>query len=489
MEMKKVLWSLLLSTLVFTGCNNNDDNSEWGNNDLAVTFSSSIEGLVKSKAAGNSWGINDAAGIFMKKAGQELSDASIVGGATNRKYQTFNGDGNFSPAAGETIYYPEDGSNVDFVAYYPHSTSVNDYNYAVDVSTQTVQEAIDLMYANNATNLNKSTGKANLNFSHCLSKIILNVKAGDGIGSLDGLGVTLKGMKTTASFALADGTLTIHDDSETDIVAKNTTITDGVTVEAIILPVDGLNGGSIVFSLPNGSYNWTIPAGQRYEKGRKYTYSVELKNSGGDQGVVVGASITDWTDVPSGNINVDFGDGGTTPDPEPATQTIFEETFENGDASAKPLISAYTGWDNGTPIVFSDSYGKSSVRNLSSTTGTNNPGNNVWIPKTGDASLKIEGINTTGYTNIKLSYKQLANVYSAGESTDLNTLQVKWNGVSLTVPSKVVSAPDAKNMFFTMEIETVLTDGGDSNTLEFYAPQADNAYGFRVDDIKIVGDK
>lgn len=579
---------MLLLSLFFVACDNDDDIRT--DNGLTVKFSSSIDGLIPSRAVGSGWESNDAIGVYMLKTGQALSEANIVDGAANREYVTASGDGNFAPAVGQTILYPADGSSVDFIAYYPYAT-IAAYQYAVNVENQTSQPDIDLLYANNAKGLNKDNTAASLTFSHQLVKMVFNIKAGSGISSLDGLNITLNGMKTRASFALADGTLAVDNASGKELTVKMSPAVEGMVGEAIILPVNALNDGNIVFTLPMGAYKWNIPAGQEYAKGKKYTYDVELTNSGGGITASISATIEDWVDAPRQNINIDFGNttpgdgtkenpysvnqaltltqdgvwvggyisgveetrsaytvktnillagtagetdrskcvlvqltegsdiqkalnlvdhpdlegkfvkvlgnvangiivnvteqvGGITSDPQ--TQVIFTEKFDGTDLSggSKVKIGSYTGFDNGTGLVFSDEYGTADVRYLKSTAN-----NNVWFPASKDASLKISGINTAGYTNIKLTYEAAANVFNAGASINLNTLKVYWNDQELTVPGKVVSKDNNEaNVFFEMVISSGMSASANAE-LKFVALGSENDMGLRLDNIKLVGDK
>lgn len=588
MKIKNILGMMLLLSLFFVACDNDDDIRT--DNGLTVKFSSSIDGLIPSRAIGSGWESNDAIGVYMLKAGQALSEANIVDGAANREYVTASGDGNFAPAVGQTILYPADGSSVDFIAYYPYAT-IAAYQYAVNVENQTSQPDIDLLYANNAKGLNKDNTAASLIFSHQLAKMVFNIKAGSGISSLEGLNITLNGMKTQASFALADGTLAVDNASGKELTVKMSPAVEGVVGEAIILPVNALNDGNIVFTLPMGAYKWNIPAGQEYAKGKKYTYDVELTNSGGGITASISATIEDWVDAPRQNINIDFGNttsgdgtkenpysvnqaltltqdgvwvggyisgveetrsaytvktnillagtagetdrskcvlvqltdgsdiqkalnlvdhpdlegkfvkvlgnvangiianvteqvGGITSDPQ--TQIIFTEKFDGTDLSggSKVKIGSYTGFDNGTGLVFSDEYGTADVRYLKSTAN-----NNVWFPASKDASLKISGINTAGYTNIKLTYEAAANVFNAGASINLNTLKVYWNDQELTVPGKVVSKDNNEaNVFFEMVISSGMSASANAE-LKFVALGAENDMGLRLDNIKLVGDK
>jgi len=233
----------------------------------AVTFSSTISNQVTTKAAGANWESNDAIGVFMK-TGSGLSNAL----ASNKQYVTTSGDGNFSASSTtEEINYPADGSNVDFIAYYPYQTTITNNIYPVNVADQTQQNKIDLLYANNVTGANKNKPNAQLQFSHKLSKVELTVAAGTGVSSLTGLTVTYNGFNTTANFDLATGTLAAGA-NPTAIKAKTTAGTSTTFAEAILLPVTSVAGAKVEFKIGNETYTWTLPSSTTYEAGKQLQY-------------------------------------------------------------------------------------------------------------------------------------------------------------------------------------------------------------------------
>lgn len=140
-------------------------------------------------------------------------------------------------APGNGIYLPESG-NVDFIAYYPYTTSVSGNKLAVNVSDQSNPAAIDLIYSNGTKGVAATTATTiSLGFTHQLTKVTLNVTKDETIETLNGLGVNIKGISTEGEFNLADGTLTAtagtnNKDVAMYIDAQGTT----ATATAIILP-------------------------------------------------------------------------------------------------------------------------------------------------------------------------------------------------------------------------------------------------------------
>lgn len=303
MKQTKFILAGAVAALTLSSCSNNlDDNSSWGSDSQNVKFSSYIEGQKTVKASGTTWTTGDKVGIFMKKAGADLGAAT----AANKQFIADDRGNLTAAAADQALVYPEGA--VDFVAYYPYTASVTENKVAVDVKDQTKPEAIDLLYSNNATNVTASANAVNLGFKHQLATIRLNIKA-QGIASTTGLTATLTGSKTAGSFNLADGSLAVTDASAADIAF--TVNAAGTQAEAIVLPQNAanvkvkftLNGKTVEQALPAASATWAA--------GNRYAIDVTLKGeSTGEIYVNFGqATITDWTDVPGGNINVDFNGG------------------------------------------------------------------------------------------------------------------------------------------------------------------------------------
>ena len=327
MKLGKFLFTGSLSLFALAACVSNDDKSEWNDGSQAINFTSSIQGL-NTRAANAEWTAGDKVGIFMKAANGDLSAATAA-----NKLHTTDKNGNLTASNAENaLYYPTDGSSVDFVAYYPYVISLPGNTYKVDVTTQTDKPAIDLLYSNNAKGFAKgASGSPQLTFTHMLSQIVFNIEKDATIPTLDGLKVTFKGMNTKADFTLADGKLinagTVAD--ITSLMAEGAT-----TITTIVLPATTLSDIKVVFDLNGKSYTADYPQ-TVLDAGRKYVHKVKLSDSNGQPVIVMeAATITDWIEVPGGDIDVDFGGGVTPPEPiegvEVTTDKPYNETFADG---------------------------------------------------------------------------------------------------------------------------------------------------------------
>ena len=324
MKISNLLYMGALSTLALMSCTNNDDNSEWYGSE-GIVFTTAIQ----SRVSGNTWNANDEVGIYMMNAGSGIEAAT----AQNKKYiaQT---NGTLTAAPGNGIYLPESG-NVDFIAYYPYTTSVSGNKLAVNVSDQSNPAAIDLIYSNGTKGVAAPTATTiSLGFTHQLTKVTLNVTKDETIETLNGLGVNIKGVSTEGEFNLADGTLTAtagtnNKDVAMYIDAQGTT----ATATAIILPTAASTDQTslnLTFNLNGQSFTHTISDASIFEKGTNVSFNANLSINNGKPVVTVGnATISNWTEKPGGDINVDF-DGGTQPGGE---TVVLDESFATGQGS------------------------------------------------------------------------------------------------------------------------------------------------------------
>lgn len=259
---KNTYFSVILATMVaMASC---DKNNDVENETLEVKFTSGITATPQTRVAtdndGNStWNVDDPIGIYMVAKGT----TDVAENVANIPYKatTAAASTTFTPSGATTIYYPvNEPAKVDFIAYHPYKTAITDWDYPVDVSIQTSQTAIDLMYAratNSSTGYDKRSGNVNFAFTHKLVKLIVNVEKGDGVtGTVSE--VKIHGMNTTANFDL---------EGEEGLTGKGgvAEITPfaapaGSKYEAILLPTDGNLDAShtMTFKVGDETYTWAM---------------------------------------------------------------------------------------------------------------------------------------------------------------------------------------------------------------------------------------
>lgn len=291
----RFLSTVAIAALLFASCSN-DDTPEV--NDGRVKFTSGItttpQTRVATDNAGNStWNIDDPIGIYMVANGT----TTIAESAGNIPYKatTAAASTSFAPSGATTIYYPVNTpAKVDFIAYHPYKSSVTNWVYPVDVSTQTSQTGIDLMYAATATTsptgYDKTTTNVDFTFDHQLVKLIFNVSTGAGVtGTVSAVSIT--GMNTSARFDLT-GVAGLTDLGTPQAITPYAA-TAGTKFEAILLPAAALStANTVTFTIGNETYTWAMSNEiASLIAGSIYVYNITLTK----YAVNATGSINKWT--------------------------------------------------------------------------------------------------------------------------------------------------------------------------------------------------
>ena len=299
---------MVAALLLLAGCSNDNEGAATpeGDGRVALEVSSGIE----SRAYDNKWESDDAIGIYMLKTGT----ATISEGAENRRYFTADGGSAFTATTEQTIYFPLDGSKVDFIAYYPYQKNLTNGAFTLDISTQTDLSAIDLMTAGTknteAEPLDKNHYKVHFKFAHRLTKLELNIGTGRGITTEDlkGLKVEVTKQRTSGSYDPQFETFGV--DSEPVQTVELNTNAGGTLAQAILLPTtaaDGINPivtrREFLFTLKSTGevFRWSVPDDKSFERGDKNIYNITINRSG----VEVTATIEKWNEVDNGEIEAE----------------------------------------------------------------------------------------------------------------------------------------------------------------------------------------
>lgn len=294
-----------IAALTLAACSNNENEpTDRTDGPVPVEFRASV-GVTETRAIDQTWSQADAIGIFMVKAGESFVPEHISEGAENIRYvvDATSTPGAFKPD-GTTIYYPMDDSKVDFYAFCPQRSVTKEettmhYLYAINVATQTDQEALDLLYSNDVKGKKKTDKTAALTFNHQLCKVILTVEPGKGVsvGDMSGLTVKVNAQNPTATFDLTAGALKTDAANSADIILFKKA--DTYIYEAILLP-DVATSRTFEFNLNNGHdapFTWVME--KALTAGNKYTYTVKLNRTG----VEVTGEIKAWDEQTGGTVD------------------------------------------------------------------------------------------------------------------------------------------------------------------------------------------
>lgn len=290
--------ALLSAALLVAGCGSDGDVPADGTERVALRVTSGIS----TRAADNWWTAGDAIGIYML-------NGEAVDTYANSKYITEAGgtSGEFLAAdAAEAIFLPTDGTERDFVAYYPYSGSLtaDDSAYAINLSDQSSQEAIDLMAADVVGGKSRTDSEVSFVFAHKLAKIEVAVRPGDDVVAADLVGMTVKltGQHVEGTYDVTAGGEVVPSSATEAITLL--TADDGTSAEGIVFPSTDFSGMELTFSTQEiGDYSWALSSSYRatqFEAGKRYKYTITVNKTA----LEVTATITDWAE---GNGQGDSG--------------------------------------------------------------------------------------------------------------------------------------------------------------------------------------
>lgn len=405
MKLKNALYAgVLMSVALFASCTSDDnDGVQLGGN--GIQFSASIKGQtdVTTRAHDASWDENDQIGIFATNAGASAFTASNV------QYKT-SANGNLL-AVGQPVSFKDATTKADFKAYYPYTAQAANGVVPVNVANQSNQAAIDLLYSNDATGKSAADAKVDLTFSHQLVKLALSIKAEDGV-DVKGLALKVGGTSVSGSFDIAKGALT-QDAAKQDVALK--VAADNSAAEGIILPAASLNGVTLSVSNAAGTTKTVDLSALKtaegaaitsFAAGSKYIFAVNLSKGTTPTDFTVkfgSASIKDWTTVPGGDINIDFGgEGGETPSYEtvafPYTEAFSADMgkFKIEDKAKPSELASVWSVDTKYGYVKATAYDSSSKNNYAT-----------------ESMLVSPVIDMTSANNPVLTFSQAVNYFTS----------------------------------------------------------------------------
>lgn len=280
---------LLAAGLTITSCSDNGEKTE-NSDKVPVAVSAGRH----TRASYTSWDEGDHIGLTMFKS--DCDD--IEDGCHNRKYTTTNGDGTFTAHTGHTMYYPHDGSSVDFVGYYPHCESVGyDHLCVIDISDQSHLPSIDLMTSNRFCGASKNKPTITIDFTHRLTKLLFNLELEDRTQERTVKSLVIKGMNTVGDFHLLTNSFENGTRTPADITVpvKSVAGTGIATATAIILPRGKGSGVSFVITLDDDTkYEVAMKESIELKMTTKYTFTITLRDK--ETPPVVSATIAPWED-------------------------------------------------------------------------------------------------------------------------------------------------------------------------------------------------
>ena len=343
----RIISGLLLSMALFSCVRENNQPTVDGDR-VAVEFQM---GITTTRAHDGQWDANDDVGLTMIAQGTQ----SIIEDVYNYDYYTPSEAGIFqSRNQNKTIYFPQNGSNVTFKAYYPYIPALSrDMFIPVNVRNQTSLPQIDLMTADHLSGFSKKDRIVHLNFHHRLSKMIFKLSklAGQEAIELDDVTVTIGGMYTEGSYDLLNEKLTVNPDTGAAITFPYRN--DPADRYGIVLPRPAGTGVTFTFRTSNGSeYVAAMDKDLALDPGYKYTFYVTLQETE----ALITADIEPWIDGPTTYYDA-LQIGGEMGSNEGALEGDVMKVYLQGESGFGLLENyTYTGsaWNPDSPVYWEE---------------------------------------------------------------------------------------------------------------------------------------
>ena len=263
---KLMMYKYIILTMavgLLTACSRDNDELNPTKTDEPVPLSivASI-GEPITRAAETAWSAGDNIGVYVTQQNTTTAYTDMNGKeASNLKF-TFSDGTNYETygntyrlfTSGTKIYLSE--NSVDVYGYYPYvSTTSNPEAIDIDLSDQTSQENIDFMKARKG-NVNNGTSAIELLFKHRLTKLVFNLKQGEGLLPNELVDATYLGMKVKDLYYKATYNIFAEDNAAPFAINTGSGITDIIPAKAAAAPTGYVRTYEAIV-LPN--YTGTYP--------------------------------------------------------------------------------------------------------------------------------------------------------------------------------------------------------------------------------------
>ena len=293
MKMKKIFFfaALAAATVSMTSCNSDDETIDNTPVEIRLSSANLASRSVAQDLQLTQFENNEKIGVFINENG--VSSTTYP----QPLEHTANGSGGMTPLAPQ--YFPQSGNGVDIHAFYPYSAAndlgtIESFTIAANQSTNANYKASDLMYGTPTSNpVARTSSAVQLTFEHLLSKVNIELRAGNGNPTLVGSTVKLKGIKPETTFDPSNGDITTADGAATDITVMATDAT--LKGSAIIVPQTLAAGAAFIeVTLPDGGVlTYSLPAQTEFEGKKQYDYEIRVNLTG----LTVTSTITPWSPV------------------------------------------------------------------------------------------------------------------------------------------------------------------------------------------------
>ena len=242
-----------------------------------MTFTTTVQGLTETRATvDNTWAGTEEVAVKVKDEVKKYK-------ADNSGNLTVDGDN-------PPFYWQNTTEKKTVSAWFPYSqTFPATFTVQEDQNSGTGYQQSDLLYAPPTEVTFK--GDKSLTFRHLPARVVVNLKAGDGVTKEEVAGATV----TLLNQATTSGAITVDEGSQTYTVAQAGADTKSITpkgvtatkdyqktVQALLVPQKIKDKVFIKVVAAGNTYNYTPTdeADANFASGKQYTYQITVKKTG-----------------------------------------------------------------------------------------------------------------------------------------------------------------------------------------------------------------
>lgn len=298
--MKKLFFFAAAASVMLAACSSDNEEATVAEKSAIRLSTQSLTGM--TRAAQNlqltQFDASENVSIFLVEnvGGTQTPSGTNVTSYSNPLAYTTGTSGALTPAAPQ--FWPQDGNGLFIFGVYPASAVTSSTAYdatgisfsvAANQSTDANYKASDLMTGTAANPVVRTTAAVPMTFTHLLTKVDVNLTAGDGFtaAEMDDAVVSILGTKPTTTFDVQSTTVGTASGTAADIVAGT-----GAANSAIIVPQTIAAGASFIkVTVGGGDYIYKMGADTDFDSKKCYTFNITVNKTGL---VLTVTTITDW---------------------------------------------------------------------------------------------------------------------------------------------------------------------------------------------------
>ncbi len=371
----------VLLTLLFASCVNQIDSEiESIENKVPITFSAKIT-PASTRVVDNAFEVGDKVGLYATIAGSSLDEERYI----DNLLLSYGKSKKMIPA--RDVYYPVEGENLDFYAYYPYSSSAladGETSLHVSVAENQTEDSdfslSDFLVAK-ISNVENTTESVQLDFKHKLSKLDIKIVFEDEESAADAFAsnptILATDFYTEAEYDFSTNVISSPNVPK-DLIPHGEWILDGKTLsgkELLIVP-QSVEEQRFVLDMAGKVYTCSLDK-EFLTEGIQYNWKINAETLVEGALNEIKASISEWgigkeqntgTDVNITTINVESFSfatsniyhiyNGSTPIAEICKEYLYKEGVVDSRAIVVyPMVNGVTNLEEGLVLQLLDETG------------------------------------------------------------------------------------------------------------------------------------